>query len=165
MVVPEPATTQVYDYYSIVWTRIFPLLIIAMYILPVFTTVSLIVKEKESRAKESMRMMGMTDFPYWMSWFVYYTLLNTVICLIAWGILFINVIGFSNPWYILLCIWLYGQAIFGEIILMQSLFSKSKFAGTISAVIYFTLVFFNIPLSIDTNPVSKELKFYLSLIP
>ena len=84
-----------------------------MYILPVFTTVSLIVKEKESRAKESMRMMGMTDFPYWFSWFFYYSILNTIYSLIGWSVLCINVIGSSNPWYILLFIWLYGEAVFG----------------------------------------------------
>ena len=113
MAVPEPSITDDYDYFNLVLARVLPLLVLAIYILPVFTTVSLIVKEKESKAKESMRMMGMNDFPYWMSWFVYYTLLNTLISLIAWSILFINVIGSSNPSYILIYIWLYGQAVFG----------------------------------------------------
>lgn len=71
------------------------------------------VKEKESKARESMRMMGMTDFPYWLSWFVYYTVLNTILSLIAWLVLCINVIEYSNPLYVLLFIWLYGEAIFG----------------------------------------------------
>jgi ATP-binding cassette subfamily A (ABC1) protein 7 len=89
-----------------------------MYILPVFTTVSLIVKEKESKAKESMRMMGMTDIPYWLSWFAFYTSLNTIFALMAWAVLCINVIGASNPIYIFLYIWLYGQSVFGEIVFM-----------------------------------------------
>ena len=120
-----------------------------MYILPVFTIISLLVKEKESKARESMRMMGMTDLPYWLSWFVYYTILNTIFSLIAWGVLCINVIGFSNPWWVFLWIWLYGESIFGEIIFMQSLFSKAKFSGLISSVVYFTLVLANIPVQSD----------------
>jgi hypothetical protein len=50
-----------------------------------------IVKEKEYRAKESMRMMGLSDVPYWLSWWVYYTLINTVTAFLAWLILSINV--------------------------------------------------------------------------
>jgi len=87
---------------------VLPLLMLFMYILPVFFIVSLIVKEKESKARESMRMMGMTDSPYWLSWFAYYTILNTLLSLIAWAVLCINVIGFSNPIFVLLWIWLYG---------------------------------------------------------
>jgi len=134
-----------------------------MYILPVFTIVSLMVKEKESKARESMRMMGMTDFPYWFSWFFYYTTLNTILSLIAWLVLCINVIGASNPWYVLLFIWLYGQSVFGEIIFMQSLFSRSKFSGLVAAVIYFTAVLANIPVQSDTA--SKTSKLLLSLVP
>jgi arabinogalactan endo-1,4-beta-galactosidase len=33
-----------------------------------YRTVYRIVFEKFSKAKESMRMMGMSDFPYWASW-------------------------------------------------------------------------------------------------
>ena len=79
-----------------------------MYIPPVYNTIFLIVREKESRTKESMRMMGMTDWPYWFSWFVYYTCINTLISTLAWLIMCINVIGHSNVGLIWLYMWLYG---------------------------------------------------------
>ena len=113
MAVPELATTTSLDAFSEVLSGVLPLLLLFIYILPVFTVVSLIVREKETKAKESMRMMGMTDFPYWLSWFVYYTVLNTVLSLIAWGVLCINVIGSSNPLYVFAYLWLYGQSVFG----------------------------------------------------
>jgi ATP-binding cassette, subfamily A (ABC1), member 3 len=134
-----------------------------MYMLPIFTIVSLLVKEKESRARESMRMMGMTDFPYWLSWFVYYTLLSTVISVIAWATLCINVIRYSNPWLMLLFFWLYGQATFGQIIIMQSTFSRSKFSGLVSCIVYFGLILVYIP--VKPNNVSRLTKFLTALIP
>jgi hypothetical protein len=134
-----------------------------MYMLPVFMIVSQLVKEKESRARESMRMMGMTDLPYWMSWFVYYTLLSTVISIIAWATLCINVIRYSNPWWILLFFWLYGQATFGQIIIMQSLFSRSKFSGLVSCIVYFGFILVYIP--VKPNNVSFLTKFLTALIP
>lgn len=142
---------------------VLPRLILFMYILPVFTIVSLLVKEKESKARESMRMMGMTDTPYWLSWFVYYTVLNTILTLIAWGVLCINVIAWSNKLWVLLWIWLYGQAIFGEVVFMQALFSKAKFSGLISAIVYFILVIVNIPLNKDDTP--KFRRLVPSIIP
>ena len=46
-----------------------------------------IVREKETRIKETMRIMGMTDLPYWLSWLVFYTFVNTVVTTISWAIL------------------------------------------------------------------------------
>jgi len=60
--------------------------------LPVYNVTFQIVKEKESKTKESMRMMGMTDTSYWLSWFAYYTLINTIIGFVGWLCLCINVI-------------------------------------------------------------------------
>jgi len=91
---------------------------VLIYILPVYQLVFMIVKEKESRCKESMRMMGMSDFSYWLSWFVYYTMLNTVIATVSWAILLINVIKFSNIAYIWIYFWLFGEAVFGQIIMI-----------------------------------------------
>jgi len=42
-----------------------------------------------------MRIMGMTDLPYWLSWFIFYTVINTVVTTLAWAILMFNVITYS----------------------------------------------------------------------
>ena len=163
MLIPDLANAEQLDDFSRVAQGSLPLIIQYIFILPLFTIVSLLVKEKESKARESMRMMGMTDLPYWLSWFVYYTALNTVLSLIAWGVLCINVIRASNPWYILAWIWLYGQAVFGQIIIMQSLFQKSKYSGLVSAVVYFSLVLLYIPVKPEDT--SASVKFWTALIP
>jgi len=67
-----------------------------------------IVREKETRAKETMRIMGMTDLPYWMSWFVFYSVINTVVSTLCWSILLRQVINYSQSFYIWLFFWLYG---------------------------------------------------------
>ena len=72
-----------------------PLFLLLAYIPPVYNLTFKIVREKESRIKETMRIMGMTDLPYWMSWFVFYTIVNTIVTTLSWGILTINVIAYS----------------------------------------------------------------------
>jgi hypothetical protein len=92
---------------------IFGNLIILMYVVPVFMTTFLIVKEKEQKIKESMRMMGMSDLPYWLSWFFYYSGINLMTSVFATVTLAINVFPLSNYFLIFLVIFLYGQSLFG----------------------------------------------------
>lgn len=51
---------------------------------------SLIVEEKELHLRESMKLMGLTDTAYWISWFIYCTVMNTlnVLFLIICGHIF-----------------------------------------------------------------------------
>mmetsp|Transcript_40629 Transcript_40629/g.29239 ORF Transcript_40629/g.29239 Transcript_40629/m.29239 type:complete len:223 (-) Transcript_40629:4084-4752(-) len=108
-----------------------------MYVLPVYRLTSRIVSEKETRAKESMRMMGLSDVPYWLSWFTYYTITSTFISVFGWAILCINVIEYSGKIYILGYFWLYGMSLFGFIVFIQAFFSRSMYAGIFGTLIYF----------------------------
>jgi len=108
-----PQGVQLVDPFRDILTGILPLFLLLAYMVPVYNMVGLIVQEKDSKAKESMRMMGITDLPYWLSWFVYYTIINTLISTFAFAILSINVFTNSSYGYVWLYLWLYGMAIFG----------------------------------------------------
>ena len=100
---------MIIDRFALLWGRgIYADLILLLYVLPIYNLVFFIVKEKEHKAKESMRMMGLGDLPYWLSWLTYYTILNTVTALLAWLVLQINVFNYSQQIYIFLFMWLYG---------------------------------------------------------
>jgi ABC-type Na+ efflux pump permease subunit len=73
MMLPFPVSETTTDSFYDVLAGVLPLFLILIFILPVYNTTSLIVKEKEQRTKESMRMMGMSDTSYWLSWFVFYS--------------------------------------------------------------------------------------------
>lgn len=147
--IAETSDTQSTDpfAYFIRWS--IPGFLVLIYILPVYQSVYSIVKEKETRSKEGMRMMGMSDTAYWLSWFVHYTLINTVIATIAWLVLLINVIQFSRPFYIWIYFWLYGEAVFGQIVLIQAFLSKSKYSGIIATLFYFGGSFLAFPTQTD----------------
>jgi hypothetical protein len=89
-----------------------------MYVPIVYSTVYRIVQERENRARESMKMMGLTDTPYWLSWFCFYTFQNTILVTAAWLILCINCIEYSKKGEIWLFLWLYGEAVFGQILMI-----------------------------------------------
>lgn len=84
-----------------------------IYILPMYRLISMIVSEKESKARESMKMMGLNDFSYWLSWWIYYIVITTVISGLCIGVLSINVLKYSNKGLVFLIFWVYGNSLFG----------------------------------------------------
>ena len=155
---PVPGSVFVADQqFEYVMTSLLPSLIVVMYMPSVYSLVFLLVKEKESGARSSMAIMGMTNTAYWMSWFVYYTLINTVITTLAWMVLLYNVINYSKIIYIWFFFWLYGESVFGQIVFLQSLFSASKYAGIVSTLVYFGSDFLNFAINDGTSRAAKVL--------
>lgn len=134
---PMPASTNTSDPFLQVWTLTLPFLLLLIFIPPVYNTVFLIVREKESRIKESMRMMGMKDSAYWLSWWCYYSCVSFMICLLAWCVLLINCIEHSNIFLVFIFFLFYAQAVFAEITFLAALFENSKFSGLVGTLIYF----------------------------
>jgi hypothetical protein len=55
-----------------------------------------------------MRMMGMSDASYWLSWFMQWTLSNTILITLMWAILMINVFSRDHGGIVWLFMWLFG---------------------------------------------------------
>ena len=163
MTAPMPASKSETDPFTQVVTGLLPFLILLVFIPPVYNTVFMLVKEKESRIKESMRMMGMKDCSYWMSWYCYYTLVTTLIVFLAWLVLLINCMKYSNSFLVLVYMIFYAQAIFGQIIFLAALFENSKYAGLVGTLIYFGFNLLGIPVQQPTSPASS--KVFFSIIP
>ena len=134
-----------------------------MYIPIIYNIIFLIVQEKESKTKESMRMMGMTDFSYWLSWFAYYFIIMTIANTLALFVMMINVIEYSKAGYVWLMLWMCGIAVFGLIVSIQSIFNKKKFAGIGATMIYFIGLFVNFP--VQSSTVSSGSKLFASILP
>jgi hypothetical protein len=136
----------VVDAFNPIMKTLFPTFLVLMFSLPVYNMVFLLVKEKESKTRETMKIMGLNETPYWLSWFAYYTIVNTVISIIAWCLLIINVVTTSGRSQLFFYIWMYGESLFGEIFFLQSFFSRSKFAGLVSALFYIGISLANVPI-------------------
>ena len=160
---PLPTETNIYDPFTQALAVLLPLFLLLAYIPPVYNITFKIVREKESRAKETMRIMGMTDLPYWLSWFVFYTVINTIVSTLAWAMLLPACINYSQPFYIWIFFWLYGEAVFGQIIFLQSMFTGSKYAGIVSTIIYFCGVLIN--KIIMDDDVTRMQKLLASILP
>jgi hypothetical protein len=88
MTIPMKMPKFVKDDFQIMLGTTLSLFVLLMYIPAIYRTVYRIVQEKETRAKESMRMMGLQDMPYWASWFIYYLIVNTCLTTLSWFFMF-----------------------------------------------------------------------------
>lgn len=120
-----------------------PFFMLLMYILPVYRLISSIVSEKETKARESMRMMGLKDFPYWLSWFTYYFIVVTIISIICVIILSFNVFVYTNKGILFLFFWIYGLSLFGLAMFIQAFFSRARIAAITGTLLYFGTSFVN----------------------
>ena len=159
---PMPISAQYMDVFYEVIPYMLPLFMIMNFILPVYNTTCLIVKEKEARTKEVMRMMGMSDFSYWISWFIYFTIESTICVTVSWIILCINCIDHSNAFYIWFFMWLFGMSVFGQVVVFQAFFSRAKFSGLVACMVFFCLYILYFPIMESSN---TSLKVLFGLIP
>ncbi len=110
---PIKTDKYVKDDFSLIFSDMIPLFMLLIYILPIYRLISNIVSEKESKARESMKIMGLVDISYWLSWWLYYFIIVTIISSICIFILSINAIKYSNRGLVFLFFEIYGLSLFG----------------------------------------------------
>jgi hypothetical protein len=91
--------------------------VLIMFLPLIFRTVYRMCTEKQSRVKGMMRMMGMTDSAYWISWWIYYSLINLMICCLVLPWLIFFVFTKTDPFIFTLWFWTFGQTLFSWLVL------------------------------------------------
>ena len=138
-------------------------IIMLMFLVPVFRLSYRMVAEKETRVRESMKMMGLTEFSYWISWILYWLCVNTYIALVSSMILKLLLIEYTTFDLIFAMFWLYGMALFGFVIFAQSFFQKARNAAIFTSIMYLALSFVTLLLQQSDTPYNT--KMIGSLLP
>ena len=155
VLVPFKTDTYISDDFLMIMSGMLPFFMLLIYILPMYRLISSIVSEKESKARESMKMMGLNDFSYWLSWWVYYMVITTIISGLCIGVLSINVLKYSNRGLVFLIFWVYGLSLFGLAVFLSSFFSRARVAAIAGTLVYFGTSFINVAVgdqSVGTRP-------------
>lgn len=135
---------------------------IVVFIAPVFRLINNVVSEKQAKVRELMRIMGLTDAPYWLSWFTYYVVLMTIICFVM-SLILLGVFKYSNFLLTYAYLWLYSMALFSYSIFIASFFSNSKVASIAGTMILF---FSSYIILINGNPKNSVFSKHLfSILP
>jgi hypothetical protein len=140
----------------------FPFFFMIIQLIPFYYIVSKIASEKESKAREGMKMMGLEDSTYFLSWFIMYfvicfttALLITIMCIF----IFKNVNLFL---FFIFCLMysltLYGTAFFIVAFIPQK--RSSGIAATLWHIVSYYLIF-----TIADSSTPSSVQYALSILP
>ncbi len=137
--------------------------LLLIWLVPYLRFVLQMTQEKETRIKETMRIMGMREAAYSGSFFIWY--LITAFCISVLLTLFGALFFFSNSdWLLLFFVYFCdGLAVFGLVNFFQSFFSSSRNAVPIAVIVYYLTNY--ISLAVNSPDISAGAKYAASLIP
>lgn len=111
------------------------------FLYPVSRIIRGLVLEKEERIKEGMKMMGLTDFAYNLSWlitlFVQMFIVSSLIVLVTMS----SVFQYSDTFLVLIYFMAFSVSVMSLCFLMATLFSRSKVASLVGPMVFFATFF------------------------
>ena len=132
-------------------------------LVPVCRMISKVVTEKESKVRESMKMMGLKDTPYWLSWFFMYTLIYLMISILSTLVSF-AIFTYSNKFVVFLMFFLYGQSCIAFSVLISAMFNKAKTAVLVGMLIFFISYFSLLSTTTNTSQGVLSLMSFFSTV-
>ena len=161
-IIPEKYSSVYYDKFGEFIGAILSFFLIIAYLCPLCILVFRMVQEKESRAKEGMKIMGLSAFTYFSSFFLFWFIQNTVYSLIN-ALILTQVLKYISFSFIFLFLWLYGMTIFSFAYLLQAVMNRTRVAIIMTVLLYFTMYF--ISAAVLQQDIRQSAKLLLSIMP
>ena len=140
----------------------FTFFVILSYLCPLILYVLKMVVEKESKAKEVMKIMGMGEFTYFLSYFVEYFIVN-IIYAFAVGLI-AQLIFYHTPYlFIVLYLWLFGLNIYALAFFCQSFMETTRLSLIVSCLVYCLMLF--VSAAVYDRSIKKKYKILAAFLP
>eukprot|EP00492_Amphilonche_elongata_P005414 TRINITY_DN778_c0_g1_i1.p1 TRINITY_DN778_c0_g1~~TRINITY_DN778_c0_g1_i1.p1 ORF type:complete len:275 (-),score=38.15 TRINITY_DN778_c0_g1_i1:27-851(-) len=133
---PFPTRAYERDIFAAVMQAFLGLCLTLFFIWPVTRIIKGIVEEKELRIKEGMKIMGLRDSSYMLSWMLLYAILFAGSSALMTLIVSPQVFPKSNKFIVFLCFFLFTYSSFAYAYLVSSIFTRSKLATVLGAVTF-----------------------------
>ena len=160
-IVPQKYEEKISNFFNEILEFILPLFIIIAYAFPLCINIYRLIKEKESRAKEIMKIMGLDELSYFLSYFIIYIFINTIYALFN-SLILNEVINYIELQYLFILFFLYGLAIYSLVFFLQNFLEKANISIIFCLFIYFIIYFIGIPLK--TNNINRGFKIIFALL-
>lgn len=137
--------------------------ILIIFLIPLIRFIYSMTQEKETKIKEAMLMMGMSEAGYNCSWFVYYLIISFSISFVL--ALFGGLVFFakSMPVILFLVYFSFALAVYGLINFFQSIFSSPRNAIIVGIILYWLSGF--VGIAVADPGIDIGFKFLTSIFP
>ena len=136
---PEPAFHS--DDFLTVIAASLALFFVLAFLYPVSRYLRALVLEKETKIKETMKIMGLSAWAANLSWVITMVAQSTVTVLLMTLLGARTVFSYSNPFLIFLFLFIFSLALVMFVFLVSTFFSKAKTAATAGTVLFFATFF------------------------
>jgi len=107
---------------------------------PVSRLIKNLVEDKESRMKETLKMMGLLNWVFVTSYGITYFIIFTAIAILQTILMCASVLSYSSPALVFFFFWLFGLSMMCLGFLISVFFSRSKLAGIVGPIACLALV-------------------------
>ncbi|CAI2386824.1 unnamed protein product [Moneuplotes crassus] len=125
------------DYFSSGMSQTFSPLVVVIFLAPFMNFYPKALDEKVNRMKEYMRMMGMKDSAYVLSWAIYYTLQIFIVSLEMAIVTSLYLATSSSFILVFLFFFMYGVSLFGFILSLVAIFNNKRTGSAAGVIIHF----------------------------
>ncbi|CAH6779324.1 phospholipid-transporting ATPase ABCA7 [Phodopus roborovskii] len=135
-----PHPCYVDDVFLRVLSRSLPLFLTLAWIYSVALTVKAVVREKETRLRETMRAMGLSRAVLWLGWFL--SCLGPFLVSAAMLVLVLklgDILPYSHPTVLFFFLAAFAVATVAQSFLLSAFFSRANLAAACGGLIYFSL--------------------------
>ena len=160
--VPMPYVNYRSDPFSKAIGYMIPFFIIIAYMCPLCLYVYRMVGEKENKSKEGMKIMGLNEGTYFLSYFIQYvviTFVDSIINTVILAFIFTKI----PFYYLFIILFLWTLDLFAMIFFFQSFIDKTRVALILSLLIYFASYFLS--MACMDEGAAKYLKIIMSILP
>jgi len=131
--------------------------------IPVFYVTTKLAEEKESKAREGMKMMGLKNGSYYLSWIIFNTVVVFITSLIVTAIENILIFKMCN-FSVLICFnFLYGLSFFGSTWICVAVFPNKRDAALAVVLINYLTFFVSAVIREPSSP--SIMQYIFSIFP
>lgn len=133
------------------------------FLIPLYYMVSKLAEEKEGKSREGMKMMGLKDSSYFLSWWIFHLILMMIMAALITAMCSINLFPNSNKLLIFLHMFFFGLSLFGFSLVMVAILPTVRSSATAATLVHLISYFLMFALRDPDAP--QALKVALSIFP
>ncbi len=143
------------DPFTVSLLYVLPLAMLFAWLFPVAMTARAVVREKEVRLKEFMKMMGVSEGILRLSWFIHsFGVLLVTVVFITLLLKLGGVLPATNGLILFLYLALYAVVMLSYSFLVSAFFNNANLAACVASLIYFLVFFAHVTIVPNMNSLS-----------
>ncbi|XP_028968379.1 ATP-binding cassette sub-family A member 1 [Galendromus occidentalis] len=135
-----PYPCYIFDQFIVTIAESFPMFMVLSWVYSFSMIIKTIVREKELRLKEAMKVMGLNNSVLWTAWFInsfLFMFLSSVLLTLI--LKFGKILEHSDPTIILLFLMCFACATITKAFMVTTWFSRANIAACAGGIVFFTL--------------------------